>query len=264
LLVNTAYQSSLISVLTNPQFEPAVDTVEKLLNSDMKYGYVAPIKPWYRRADDTASKTILKEGRECPTLHTCLKTIVSTKHFAVCGGGLHLLYLSYKKEYSYSGEQKFIPFKDEVLSYLASMFFRSGSPFLESFNRIIYRLVESGLVDQFWEDIRRRHIGGVDEDGDGDEDEDAEGDGSDAVVLTVDHLQGAFILLLLGLAFGLIVLIIELLCFIFRKYIFYQLSNPSVCEFKTRSLVNYKRHVIHKTLVSRVEKRNLIHGKAKN
>jgi hypothetical protein len=256
LLINTAYQSSLISVLTRPQFEPAVDTVEKLLKSDMAYGYVAPLKPWFRRTDEPAYKKVIKNGIECSTLDACLKRIVASQHFAVCGGGLHVLYLSYRKKYGYSGGPKFIPFKDEYASYLASMFFRPGSPFLESFNRIIYGLVEYGMVEKFWEDIKRRHIGDVDEDGNNDEDEDAEGDGSDVVVLTLDHLQGAFILLLLGLAFGLLMFILEILSFILRKYLLCRLTNPSVREIKTRSLVNYKRHVIHKTYLSRVNSVN--------
>jgi hypothetical protein len=187
----------------------------------MSYGYVTSIKLWYNTAEDPTSKIILKRGTECTSLDDCLKRIFSTQDFAVCGGGLHLLYLSYQDKYYDLGKPKFVPFKDTVVSYLASMFFRSGSPFLESFNRILYRLVASGMVNKFWEDIMRQKIGHEEEYGDEYEDEDADGGGSDAVVLTVTHLQGAFIFLLLGLTFGLIVFIIELLCFCFRKYQFY-------------------------------------------
>jgi hypothetical protein len=254
LLINTAYQSSLISVLTRPRFEPPVDTVEKLLHSQMPYGYITLVKHWYDESEDAASKTILANGIECPSLDHCLKRIISTQDFAVCGGGLHILYLSYRKRYSYSRGPKFIPFKDEVVSYLASMFFRTGSPHLESFNRIIYRLVESGMVQKLWEDIKLEHIAKKEKDvyeyGD-------EG-GPDTVVLTVDHLHGAFILLLLGLACGLIVFLRELLCFRFGKCKFLPPLNTSVREFKSRSYVKYKHHVIHKTLLRHVKKRNLI------
>jgi len=140
------------------------------------------------------------------------------------------------------------------------MFFHSGSPLLERFNRIIYHLVESGMVQKFWEDINLRYIGQKD-DVDENEDEDAK-DGSDVVVLNVDHLEGAFILLLLGLACGTTMFILELLCFSLRKYRFYRLLKRSARQFKTRSFVTYKRHVIHKTLVRHVEKSNLI-GKVK-
>jgi hypothetical protein len=233
--------------------------VEKLLNSDMKYGYVPAFRYWHNRTDDASSRKILSNSFECATLKQCLKRIISTQDFAVCGGELHLLCLSYKKKYRISGRPKFVPFKDEVTSYQATMFFRSGSPLLERFNTIIYRMVESGMVQKFLEDIKRYyHIEHIDQDGDDDEDEGAVEDWSDAVVLTVGHLQGAFILLLLGLAFGLIVLIIEVLYFSFSHYLVYPLFSPSVSEFKTRSLVNYKRHVIHKTFVRRFEKRNLI------
>jgi len=258
LLINTAYQSSLISVLTQPRFEPPVDTVEKLLHSQMPYGYIIPVIHWYNESEDAASKTILANGIECPSLDYCLKRIISTQDFAVCGGGLHILYLSYRRRYSYSRGPKFIPFKDEVVSYLASMFFRTGSPHLESFNRIIYRLVESGMVQKLLEDIKLQHIGKKEQDDYDYGDEDADGGGSDTVVLTVDHMHGAFILLLLGLACGLIVFLRELICFRFGKCKFLPLLNTSVREFKSRSYVKYKHHVIHKTFLRHVKKRNLI------
>jgi len=252
LLINTAYQSSLISVLTHPPPEPPVDTVEKLLHSQMPYGYITPVKLWYSGTDDATSKEILQKGIECPALDYCLKRIISTQDFAVCGGGLHNLYLSYQERYSYlySEGPKFVPFKDVMSTYFPSMFFRSGSPLLESFNSVIYRMVEAGMVKHFWEDIKLQELGNIEEDGD-----------EDHVVLTFDHQQGAFSLLILGLAFGLIVFIIEFLYFSFRKHLFYRLLKRSVREFKTRTIVRYNRHVIHKTYVRRVKKENLILGK---
>jgi hypothetical protein len=179
-----------------------------------------------------------------------LKRIVSTKDFAVCGGGLHILYLSYQKKFSSSGAPKFVPFKDTVVPYFPSMFFRPGSPLLAGFDRIIGRIVHSGMVTKMWEDIKRRDIGNpaaYEEEGKHD-------DRSGNVVLTVTHLEGAFILLLLGLTFSLIVFIIELLCFRLRKCQFYPPLNTSGREFKTRCIVIYKNHTIHKTLVRRVKK----------
>jgi hypothetical protein len=228
----------------------------------MPYGYITPITRWYNESEDAASKTILKNGIECPSLEKCLKRIVSTQDFAVCGLGLHTLYLSYQQQYSYSAGPKFVPFKDEVVSYLASMFFRSGSFLLESFNRIIYRLVESGMVQKFWEKIKLVHIAKKEQVDHEDGDKDADGGGVDAVVLTVAHLQGAFILLLLGLTFGLIVFVLERICLRLRKYQFYPLLNTFKREVKTKSFVIYKNHAIHKTLVRRVKKRNFI-GKVK-
>ncbi|GFG37170.1 hypothetical protein Cfor_00419 [Coptotermes formosanus] len=263
LLINNAYQSSLISGLTRPQFEPAVDTVEKLLQSDMAYGYVPASEILFNRNPDRTSTQIVRNSDKCHTLKDCLKRIISTQDFAVFGGELHLLCLSYKKKYRISGGPKFIPFKDEFASYLATMFFRSGSPFLESFNTIIYRMVESGMVQKLRKNTSLYyHMEDTDHDGDDDEYGDPEVDGSDAVVLTLNHLQGAFILLLFGLALGLSVFIIELRYFSFRHFPFYQLFSPSVNEFKTRTLTENRSHVIHKTYVRRVMKRNLM-AKAK-
>ena len=263
LLINTSYQSSLISVLTHPQFEPAIDTVEELLKSKMAHGFVPFLRHWLNETNDAESREILRNYVNCSTLQSCLKRVVYKQDLAVCGGELHLLCLSYKKKYRISGGPKFVPFKDEVATFLASMFFRSGSPFLENFDRIIYRVVESGMVQKFWEDLEVFYrFGQIDEEGDEFDDENTDGHVSEAVVLTVDHLQGAFFLLLLGLAFSLTVFIIELFCFIFRHYLFFQSFHHCVTELKTRSFVNYKRHIIHRTFARSVNKRSLT-GKLK-
>ena len=205
--------------------------MEELLTSHMPYGYTAPVKLWYENTEEPAFQTIIENGIECLSLDDCLKRIISTQEFAVCSGGLHKLYLSYQKKHSSSGVRKFIPFKDVMVSYLSSMFFRSGSPLLESFNSIIYRMVAAGMVKHFWEDIKMREIGQKDDVNDN-EDEDDDEDGPDAVVLTVTHLEGAFILVILGLACGVIVFLIELLSLLqIQKYQFRLLLNTYVREF---------------------------------
>jgi len=222
LLINTAYQSSLISVLTNPRFEPAIDTLEELLNSGMSFRFVWRFQLWYNRTNDTVSKKILNNYIPCSELDLCLKRIASKQDFAICGGELNLLYLS-RTQYRISDAPQLIPFKEEVISYSVTMIFRLGSVYLESFNKVIYRVVESGIVEKFWTDIKLSHIGHIDEEGEGEgeeeeEDKDEDGDGSDADVLTAEHMEGAFILLLLGHGIGMTIFTAELLYFNCKKY----------------------------------------------
>ncbi|PNF21340.1 hypothetical protein B7P43_G02094 [Cryptotermes secundus] len=257
LLINTSYQSSLISVLTDPRYDPIVDTVQKLLNSGMNYGFVWRFHYWYTRTNDSLSKTILNNFIPCPKLDVCLRRIASKQDFAICGGESHLLYFSQTK-YSPLGIPSFLPFSEEVTSILVTMFFHRGSVFLESFDRVIYRVVESGITQKFWTDIRLRYVGNVDEDADKGDEGKADGDDDPAVVLSVQHLQSAFILLLLGLACSLSVFITELFYFSFRKSRFFPRLKPFANERKARTLVKYKRHMIHKTYVSRVKKCNAI------
>jgi hypothetical protein len=231
LLINTAYQSSLISVLTQPQFEPAVGTVDELLDSEMSFGFVWRFNLWYNDTEDMKSEVLINNYIPCRDLDLCLKRIASKQDFAICGGESHLLYLS-QTQYCVSGVPQFLPFKDEVTSFLVTMFFRVGSVFLESFNKAIYRVTESGIVQKFWTDIKLNHIGNIQEDGNGVDEWDADGHGSDAEVLTVHHLQGAFVLQLLGLAFGISAFIIEIICFKFKK----PRSSPSTMNLKLKPM----------------------------
>jgi hypothetical protein len=257
LLINTAYQSSLISVLTDPRYEPSVDTVEELLNSGMSYGFVWRFQFWYSLENDSVSNRILKNYIECPKLEVCLKRIATKQDFAICGGESNLLYLSHTK-YRTLGVPHFLPFKEEVTSIFVTMFFRPGSVFLESFDRVIYRVVESGIIQKFWTDIRLRYIGNIDDYSDDDDEEDADDDDDDLMdVLTVQHLQGAFILLLLGLACSFAVFITELLYFNIKELKLFPSLKPTANERKTRTIVKHKRHIIHKTYVSQVKKRRI-------
>jgi hypothetical protein len=255
LLINTAYQSSLISVLTNPRFEPAVDTVDDLLSSGMSYGFVWRFNIWYNGTNDTVSRIILNNYTPCPNLDVCLRRIASEQDFAICGGESHLLFLS-QTQYCVSGMPQFLPFKEEVSSLFVTMFFRVGSVFLESFNKVIYRVTESGMVQKFWTDIELSHIGCISEDGEEGEAEDADGGGSGADVLTVQHMQGAFIMLLLGHAFSICVFVTELTFFNFTKYRLSPSIETYLSEFKTRNCVNYKHNMIHGSLVNHTKRGN--------
>jgi hypothetical protein len=256
LLINTAYQSSLISVLTDPRYEPSVDTVEELLNSGMSYGFVWRFHYWYSSTNDSVSRTLLENFIQCPKIDVCLKRLSAKQDFAICGGESHLLYLSQTK-YCTLGIPNFLPFKEEVTSIFVTMFFRPGSIFLESFDRVIYRVVESGIIRKFWTDIRLRYIGNVDDHSDDDDEEDADDDDHLADVLTVQHLQGAFILLLLGLACSLAVFIAEWLYFNIKESNIFPSLKPAANKRKTRTIVKYKHHTIHKTYVSRVKKNGI-------
>jgi hypothetical protein len=233
LLINTAYQSSLISVLTDPRYDPAVDTLQKLLNSSMSYGFVWRFHYWYNFTNDSLSKTILNNFIPCPKLDVCLRRIVSKHDFAICGGESHLLYLSQTK-YCTFGVPNFLPFSEEVVSILVTTFFRRGSVFLESFDRVIYRVVESGIIQKFWTDIKLRYVRNTDDD----DLEGADEDDALAVVLTVQHLEGAFILLLSGLTCSLATFIIELVYFRFTESRFFPRHKPSAnerkCEVQTK------------------------------
>jgi hypothetical protein len=255
LLINTAYQSSLISVLTDPRYEPSVDTVEKLLNSGLSYGFVWRFNVWYNFSKDSVSTTIIKNFIPCPILDVCLKRLSTKQDFAICGGESHLLYLSQTK-YCTLGVPNYLPFKEEVISIFVTMFFHRGSPFLESFDRIIYRVAESGITQKFWTDIRLRYIRNVDDNSDDDDEEDDE-ESASLDVLTVQHLQSAFILLLLGLSCSLAAFLMELLYFKLKESSFFQSFKLSTTGAKTRTTVKYKHHMIHKTYVSRVKKGNI-------
>jgi hypothetical protein len=96
------------------------------------------------------------------------------------------------------------------------MYTRKSSPYKESFNQLISSLFEAGII-QYWEgQTIRRHMSerlqiatiqsAVLNNQDG------------PLQITLDHLQGAFVILVFGLALGTFSFIIEIACSIIKQY----------------------------------------------
>lgn len=88
------------------------------------------------------------------------------------------------------------------------MYLRKGCPLLDRYNAIVFREVEAGLVNKWWEDQDFDD----EEDKDGDGDEDHYDSRRNLRVLSLSHLQGAFCLWVVGLGMALVAYVTEILC----------------------------------------------------
>lgn len=95
------------------------------------------------------------------------------------------------------------PISDDVVIYSAVMMFRRFHYFLPVINEKIRAISESGLLTKWQKDsTRSRKIATADVKG---------GHGSVQMKLRLDHVEGAFLVVLIGLSIAFIVFLLELL-----------------------------------------------------
>jgi hypothetical protein len=88
------------------------------------------------------------------------------------------------------------------------MFVEKGSQFLESFNWIVYRTVGAGLIQKYYADSRYSwRIQGLSNMSDSGGEDNSDGG---YVMFSLSHLEVAFMILVSGLCFSLVVLILKI------------------------------------------------------
>ena len=200
LIIGTAYQSSLVSFLTNPRFDATIGTMKELMKSDLKCGMYPGTISWFE--DNPYESQILNKLVDCFDVDNCAKQMAYKRNMALLGGKLHLTFLSATK-YNNRGTPLYVPFRESVSFYYISMAFPKDTILLDRFNEVIGRIVQSGFVGYWWGIIKNRKIRQTEDDSD-DADEK-----NDLQVLTVQNLQGAFFIVVLGSGFALFVFLIE-------------------------------------------------------
>jgi hypothetical protein len=216
LEINTAYQSSLISFLTEPPPLPVIRTVDELLTSGLKYGTTNRSFNNFDTSEDPQFQRILQKLEFNDNFTALLDRMAFHGDLAVAGGKAHTSFLR-DTHYVLKGKRLFIAIKESISSNGIVMYLRKGSPLLDRYNTIIFRVIEAGLVNKWWEDVTHKPSRNEDQDFDDEEDKDGDGDEDHydsrkkLSVLSLSHLQGAFCLWVVGLGMALVVYVIEIM-----------------------------------------------------
>lgn len=83
LLLYTAHQSQLISILTNPLYDKQMKTLDDLFESKMEFGFFPNIAESYENSNNTKDQKILKEYKQCPLTVECVNRTAFKRDFAV-------------------------------------------------------------------------------------------------------------------------------------------------------------------------------------
>lgn len=198
LLINSAYQSQLISTLMKPSHDHQITTVDEAIHSSqLQYGGFEGLIEFFNAAAEDIYKDVKKNWINCSLTEKCLNRTAKKRDFAVMKTVKTVKYYTRNMYRRPNGEFEIYKLNDYAFVYSISFALRRGSPYLERFNSLIAALVENGLYDK-WIDsipnpIRRRHA-------------------DQLVQLNLHHLKAAFLLLIAGELCAVVAFIIEIKC----------------------------------------------------
>ncbi|XP_023710035.1 probable glutamate receptor [Cryptotermes secundus] len=154
LLITTSYGSGLASILTVPRFGPPIDTVPDLVASNI---------PW--AATHPAWMFSLRESRDPLTLHVTsqfrvMKNEELRKHSFMGDTAFsierlpagHYAVGDYITEEAAAAKLRLM--KQDLYFEFVPTVVRKGSPYISKLNKLIHRLLDSGLVLKWEEQVR--------------------------------------------------------------------------------------------------------------
>jgi hypothetical protein len=198
LAVNTIFQTFFTSYVVNPGLLHQVSNVDELVESDFIYAF-------YYVLDKFLTKDFLQKLK--PRVYCepfkCLDYVATYDNYATFCGRALLAYIVdglVKQE----GKHEIYAFRDDSFQLNSVMLLPKGSHLLDRINVVMTRTVEAGLPNQFLKRIldARKIEGGTIA---------LEDLSNEYCPLSLNHLQGSFFFLLIGLALSLVMFLFELL-----------------------------------------------------
>lgn len=150
------------------------------------------------------SQHLLQHHKICKDIDECFKEITKDHTKALAVSRAHAL----NNPFQFIENDDFycFPISDDVVIYSAAMMFRKHHHFLPIFNEKIRAIAESGLLTKWQKDSKRAGkktaVKEADKGGHG---------GSVQMKLRVEHVEGAFLIVLIGLSIAFVAFLLELL-----------------------------------------------------
>ena len=205
LAVDTLFQSFLTTFLTGSGYEPPIHNIDQMLASKIKYGYPPIFDDIYKLSGDVNSHIILENRVLCRNNSVCFKWAHEYKNISVI-----LDEVDIEERYSTSSlmdenSKPLICPLDDGITFTANyaMIMRMGDPLLGRIDEIIQRVMEAGMFMQW----KKSHLDKI-----------KIKSGTlhsyslldDYYPFTLEHMQPAFYMLLMGFCISTVVFLLEL------------------------------------------------------
>jgi hypothetical protein len=202
LSMTTVYQTYLTTFLIDPGLQHQMSSADEVFNSGIEYGFPFRWKPFLTDlSGDRYSQT-----HNCKSFKECLNRTVFTHKFAFMGSAIATEYTIAAEFTSNDGKPLACSF-DQIFTFqLALMTVSKGYVFLDRLNSIVLQLMDAGIFDHWFENIKfSATLVSATEMA-------LQADGY--TQLTLLHIQSAFYFLFLGYTLATVVFLLELLRYV--------------------------------------------------
>jgi hypothetical protein len=204
--VNTIFQTFFTSYVVNPGLLHQISNVDELLDADLTYAFYYVLDKFFTA--DFLQK--LNPRVQCEPF-TCLDYVATQDNYATFCGRALLAYIV-DQLVKQEGKHEIYAFREDSFQLNSVMLMPKGSPLFDRVNTVMTHIVEAGLPNQFLKsilDARRIEAGIL-----------ALEDLNDEYsALSLNHLQGSFFFLLIGVTMGLAVFLLEVITYYLVSYL---------------------------------------------
>jgi Ligand-gated ion channel. len=203
--INNVYQAYLTSFLIDPGLQHQLSSEDEMLTSGIEYSTETSVISLYTGLLGTRYR------------HIIATEDVQTAEKRVEKGTLALLFSMFLVQYDIAleymdadGKPRICDIEDDFAFNLVTMFVPKGSPFKARYDQVILYLMQAGLVNFWWEELK--YTATLEKAGD------FNLPPGEYIALKMDHLQSAFYFLFLGYALSVTSFLLELSWQYRKKY----------------------------------------------
>ncbi|KAG4072604.1 hypothetical protein HA402_004693 [Bradysia odoriphaga] len=198
LNVTTIYTSKLITVFTEPAHEQQITTIQEILKARIPIGGQEEYADWFMNEnplDQIISEKYNNSDNFLATLENM--ALVRDGYISILTNRMFVL--------SHDLQEDIFGIPGNVFTSPLEMIAERGFPLIKKFSNLIHRMKDAGLTSKIYRDFIHnktildfiRHRDRIHEVG--------------QITLTLDHLQGAFAVFIVGLLISFVVFLIEIL-----------------------------------------------------
>lgn len=219
MIVASLYQSGLINVLTNPLYETQILTQEDILKSNLRIGGTPSYKELFidRHSGEINERFVTNTSFANRNVYDWLVRVASVKDTCTVSNKFYVMYVKSrgdKKICNKKGQDQLYVTRKNLIAYPVHMLTVKGFPLFEQFNKAIFQICMGGLTVKWIEEIKyeinRKTKSPIKHDED------------DDIMLTTEHLQGAFIVLIFGSICATVVFFLEWIIYKIKRTALYK------------------------------------------
>jgi len=199
MALNTVYQTYLTSFLVNPGLQHQLSSDEEVINSGMEYGVPTAILPVVPDLTGYRYRHLL----HCDDVKACQNRIAFKRDFSYIYSTFSMEFVIAARYTNGDGKQLVCSFEEIISSQLITMPVPKGYVMMNRFNQIILHLLQAGIIEKWFKDIKyTTSLNSI---------VDVSLTSGEYVKLSLLHMQSAVYILLLGLALSFTVFFSEVL-----------------------------------------------------
>lgn len=200
MLINTGYQSMLISMLANPATEHQIKNLNEILARSLKTGFPATLGP--QLEGDSEMLVLAKRSEHVQDFNKAQGRVAYDRNFAYIIAEYTVNFMCINSFRDSRYKLLLYPAEDVLVSFHMSMVTQKGSWLVRVLNRVISYILLSGFQNKWWHDLQltqRKADNAIQ----------SRSESGVVVPISLIHLQGAFLILAVGILISSFTFVVE-------------------------------------------------------